>query len=139
MNKMLGKRVCKKSMNIVDANLILRYLLQDAIQFIDQARDKIENYHIFIPNEVIAEVVYVLEKVYKVDRPLIYDSLRNLLAYSNVTTHDNSILVEALKVYSEIKIDFVDSLLFAYSKIGGHSVFTFDKKLNQMLDELRKA
>jgi predicted nucleic-acid-binding protein len=74
-----------------------------------------------------------------VDPPLIFDSLRNLLAYSNIATHDRSILVEALKVYSEIKIDFVDSLLFAYSKIGGHTVFTFDKKLNQMLDELRKA
>jgi predicted nucleic-acid-binding protein len=139
MNKTHGQRVCKKSMNIVDANLILRYLLQDATQFIDQARDKIENYNIFIPNEVIAEVVYVLEKVYKVDRPLIYDSLRNLMAYSNITTPDKSILVEALKVFSEIKIDFVDSLLFAYSKIGGHTVFTLDKKLNQLLDELRNV
>ncbi|SDF73589.1 Phage integrase family protein [Fontibacillus panacisegetis] len=45
----------------------------------------------------------------------------------------------ALKVYNEIKIDFVDSLLFAYSKIGGHTVFTFEKKLNRMLDELRNA
>lgn len=57
-------------MNIVDANIILRYLLQDAVQFLDQARDKIENHNIFIPNEVIAEVVYVLEKVYKVDAPI---------------------------------------------------------------------
>ncbi|MBA9087194.1 putative nucleic-acid-binding protein [Fontibacillus solani] len=126
-------------MNIVDANLILRYLLQDAVQFIEQARDKIENHHIFIPNEVIAEVVYVLEKVYKVERVNIFDALQNLLTYSNITTHDKSIFIEALKVYSEIKIDFVDSLLFAYSKIGGHTVFTFDKKLNQMLDELRNA
>lgn len=126
-------------MNIVDANLILRYLLQDAVQFIEKARDKIENHHIFIPNEVIAEVVYVLEKVYKVERVNIFDALQKLLTYSNITTHDRSILVEALKVYSEIKIDFVDSLLFAYSKIGGHTVFTFDKKLNQMLDELRSA
>lgn len=139
MNKTLGKRVCKTNMNIVDANLILRYLLQDAVQFIEQARDKIENHHIFIPNEVIAEVVYVLEKVYKVERVNIFDALQNLLTYSNITTHDKSIFIEALKVYSEIKIDFVDSLLFAYSKIGGHTVFTFDKKLNQMLDELRNA
>jgi predicted nucleic-acid-binding protein len=81
----------------------------------------------------------MLEKVHKVDRPLIYDSLSNLLAYSNISAYDRNILVEALKVYSEIKIDFVDSLLFAYSTIGGHTVYTFDKKLNQMLDELRNA
>ncbi|OXS61590.1 pilus assembly protein [Cohnella sp. CIP 111063] len=126
-------------MNIVDANLILRYLLQDSAQFIEQARDKIEDHNIFIPNEVIAEVVYVLEKVYKVERVHIFDSLSNLLSYSNISMHDRNILIEALKVYSEIKIDFVDSLLFAYSKIGGHTVFTFDKKLNQMLDELRNV
>jgi predicted nucleic-acid-binding protein len=126
-------------MNIVDANIILRYLLQDAIQFLDQARDKIENQNIFIPNEVIAEVVYVLEKVYKVERLQISDNLKNLLNYSNIRTNDKNILVEALKVYSEIKIDFVDALLFAYSKIGGHTIFTFDKKLNQSLEGLNKA
>ncbi|MCD9023599.1 PIN domain-containing protein [Cohnella silvisoli] len=126
-------------MNIVDANLILRYLLQDAIHFLEQARDKIEDHNIFIPNEVIAEVVYVLEKVYKVERVHIFDSLQNLLSYGNITTHDRSILVEALKVYSEIKIDFVDSLLFSYSKIGGHTIFTFDKKLNQLLEGLHNS
>lgn len=36
-------------MNIVDANIVLRYLLQDAEQFLDRARDKMENHSIFIP------------------------------------------------------------------------------------------
>lgn len=125
-------------MNIVDANILLRYLLQDTEQFIEQANEKMERHSIFIPNEVIAEVVYVLEKVYKVDRSQIGDSLQNLLGYGNITTLDHSVLIEALKVYSEIKIDFVDSLLFAYSKIAGHTVFTFDMKLNRMLEESRK-
>jgi predicted nucleic-acid-binding protein len=114
-------------------------LLQDAQQFLEQAREKIEDQNIFIPNEVIAEVVYVLEKVYKVERAHILGSLQNLLSYSNIRTHDRNILVEALKLYSEIKIDFVDALLFSYSKIGGHTIFTFDKKLNQLLDELRNT
>lgn len=126
-------------MNIVDANIILRYLLQDAVQFLDQARDKIENHNIFIPNEVIAEVVYVLEKVYKVERPHILDSIQNLLTYKNIKTHDKNIIVEALRKHSEIKIDFVDALLFSYSKVGGHTVFTFDKKLNQLFDELPRG
>ncbi|MEX2460318.1 MAG: PIN domain-containing protein [Paenibacillaceae bacterium] len=124
-------------MNIVDANIILRYLLQDAVQFLDQAKDKIDNQSIFIPNEVIAEVVYVLEKVYKVERTQISDTLQNLLNYSNIRTNDKNILVEALHVFSKLKIDFVDALLFSYAKIGGHTVFTFDKKLVQLLEGLR--
>jgi predicted nucleic-acid-binding protein len=59
-------------------------------------------------------------------------NFHNSFSYSNI-------LIEALKVYGEIKIDFVDALLFAYSKIGGHTIFTFDKKLNQLLEELNKA
>lgn len=114
-------------------------MLQDVDQFVEQANDKIERYSIFIPNEVIAEVVYVLEKVYKVERSRIHDSLRKLLGYSNIATHNHSVLIEALKVYHEANIDFVDSLLFAYSKVAGHTVFTFDKKLNKMLEELRKT
>jgi predicted nucleic-acid-binding protein len=139
MNKTLGQRVYKINMNIVDANIILRYLLQDAQQFLEQARGKIEDQNIFIPNEVIAGVVYVLEKVYKVERAHILGSLQNLLSYSNIRTHDRNILIETLKLYSEIKVDFVDALLFSYSKIGGHTIFTFDKKLNQLLDELRNT
>ena len=38
-----------------------------------QTIDRLENHSIFIPNEVIAEVVYVLEKVYKVERSHICD------------------------------------------------------------------
>ena len=136
---MPGKKACSENMNIVDANIILRYLLQDIEQFINQANEKIECHSIFIPNEVIAEVVYVLEKVYKVERVHIFESLRSLLSYSNISVDDKNILIEAFRVYSEIKIDFVDSLLFAYSKVGGHTVFTFDKKLSQMLDELSNA
>jgi len=126
-------------MNIVDANLILRYLLQDDEQFVEYANDKMERHSIFIPNEVVAEVVYVLEKVYRLKRFHIYDSLQKLLGYSNIASQDRSILIEALKVYSEVNIDFVDSLLFAYSKVAGHTVFTFDKKLNQMLEKLHKG
>jgi len=92
-----------------------------------------EDHNIFIPNEVIAEVVYVLEKVYKVERVHIFNSLRDLLSYSNISMHDRSILIEALKVYSEIKIDFVDSLLFAYSKVGGYTVSLLARSLTKCL------
>lgn len=53
-------------MNIVDANIILRYLLNDIDDLADKAANIVENNLVFSPNEVIAEIVYVLEKVYKV-------------------------------------------------------------------------
>ncbi|MCK9453166.1 MAG: PIN domain-containing protein [Bacteroidales bacterium] len=55
-------------MQIVDANIILRYLLNDHAAHFNAAVEIIENNTIFVPFEVAAEVVYVLEKVYQVLR-----------------------------------------------------------------------
>ena len=52
-------------MKIVDANIVLRYLLNDSDDLSGQAAEILENNMIFLPNEVIAEIVYVLEKVYQ--------------------------------------------------------------------------
>ncbi len=55
-------------MKIADANIVLRYLLNDKEGLVEKATDILEKKEVFIPNEVIAEVVYVLEKVYNVRR-----------------------------------------------------------------------
>ena len=120
-------------MKIVDANIVLRYLLNDTKDLADKATEILENNVVFIPNEVMAEIVYVLEKVYKVERKDIYSSLIELLEYKNIEVSDFSLINEALVVYSERKLDFVDTLLYAYNKIGEHEIYTFDKKLNTLL------
>ncbi|KJS20909.1 MAG: twitching motility protein PilT [Clostridiaceae bacterium BRH_c20a] len=55
-------------MKIVDANVILRYLLNDVHEMAEKATQLLENNEVYIPNEITAEVVYVLEKIYKVGR-----------------------------------------------------------------------
>ena len=121
-------------MKIVDANIVLRYLLNDTKDLADKATEILENNVVFIPNEVMAEIVYVLEKVYKVERKVIYSSLMELLEYKNIEVSDFSLINEALAVYSERKLDFVDTLLYAYNKIADHEIYTFDKKLNTLLN-----
>jgi len=65
-------------MQIVDANVILRYLLNDYTELFNSAVQIIENNDVFVPFEVAAEVVYVLEKVYHVPRPEISESLSTI-------------------------------------------------------------
>jgi predicted nucleic-acid-binding protein len=121
-------------MKIVDANIILRYLLNDTEDLSSKAANLLENNAVMVPNEVIAEIVYVLEKVYKVKSEEISSSLMELFDYDNLQVNDHEILVEALTVYSKQKLDFVDALLYAYHKVGKHEVYTFDKKLNKLLN-----
>jgi predicted nucleic-acid-binding protein len=122
-------------MKIIDANIVLRYLLNDTEELSEKATEIIENNKVFAPNEVIAEIVYVLEKVYKVENREISDTLQELFEYGNLEVNDIEILKEALNLYSKRKLDFVDTLLYAYHKVKNYEVYTFDEKLNKLLKE----
>jgi predicted nucleic-acid-binding protein len=122
-------------MQIVDANIILRYLLKDIEELHTKAVQIVENKEIHIPFEVIAEVVYVFEKIYEVPRLEIKDALSTLLNYPNITTSNVDILFEALQIYEKQKIDFVDSLLVSYNHIQKDTIYSFDKKLNKLLGQ----
>lgn len=55
-------------MQLVDANVILRYILWDHESLAEQAQAIIEREEVEIPFEVVSEVVYVLESVYETGR-----------------------------------------------------------------------
>lgn len=50
-------------MKIVDANIVLRYLLNDIEELLEKAAEILENNEVFVPNEVIAEKDIVIELV----------------------------------------------------------------------------
>ena len=52
-------------MILLDANYILRFLLEDIEEMFREAEKIIENNLCYIENEVLAEVVFVLQKVNK--------------------------------------------------------------------------
>jgi predicted nucleic-acid-binding protein len=121
-----------RNMEITDANIILRYLLKDDEDFFSKSRVIIENKKLFLPFEVCAEVVYVLEKVYKVPRKNIQEALTILINYPNITTVDNSLLTESLEVFETENIDFIDAVLVAYNHILKAKIYSFDKKLMKL-------
>jgi len=51
-------------MTRMDTNYIVRYLINDNIEMADIAEDILTNKSVFISNEILAEVVYVLFGVY---------------------------------------------------------------------------
>lgn len=129
------ERLRWKSMKIIDANIILRYLLNDVEDLSEKAEEIIENNDVFVPNEVIAEVVYVLEKVYKVERIEIDNYLTEFFEKQNISVLDKKVLFAAFKLFSSKKLDFVDTILYAYAKVKDYEIFTFDKKLKKTITE----
>ena len=115
---------------ILDANAILRYLLDDVKEQADAATEIIRSGAAAIP-EVIAEVVYMLNGVYKVDKHIIYNTLKDL--FEEVSVSDKPVILEALRIYSDSSLDYVDCVLIARARILNETVFSFDKKLNAQL------
>ena len=117
----------------LDTNVILRYLLNDNDRFYDQAREYLENKEVFIKNEVLAEVVYVLNKTYSVPKGIVSNTLREMLVNHNIHTDSTEVCLLALSIFQEQNIDFVDGLLCAYRRVMGFEVHSFDKKLNRCI------
>ena len=117
-------------MKLVDANVILRYLLEDNDEQLEEAVKVIDEGAFTLP-EVLAEVVYVLTKVYGLDRKSVCDALKLLL--KDVNIENELVILEAISVYESTSLDFVDCLLIGRNQVLGETVFSFDKKLNKHL------
>ena len=122
----------------LDTNVILRYLLEDSDKFTNRSKDFIENNDVYIKNEVLSEVVYVLNKTYKVPKNMVRVTLEEFLLNTNVHVDSKEVITLSLKIFEANNIDFVDGLLCAYNKILKYNIASFDKKLNKcMANELR--
>ena len=123
-------------MLIIDANAILRYMLNDNVEMANKVHDLIGNTIVNIRYEVMAEVVYVLDNVYSLPRNEIAEGIKVFLSLPNVKNESNEVLSLALETYANRNMDFVDSILYALKAIYGYDVFTFDKKLISMINKL---
>ena len=122
-------------MVIFDTNAILRYILRDNLEMAAEVKNCLLSGSCFIPVEVISEIVYVLTKVYSVERDVVAKTLTNIANVSNITIAQESVVLYALQIYAATTLDFVDCLLIGYSKKEGYSIVTFDKKLRKHLNK----
>jgi len=119
--------------SLLDANVILRYLLNDIPEQADVASDAIKTGAFTIP-EVIAEVIYVLDGVYQVKRAEVSGTLIELL--DEISINEKPVIIKALELYRNNHLDYVDCVLIARSNLFGENVLSFDKKLNKALEKV---
>lgn len=118
-------------MIIIDANVILRYILNDDEILSEKAARVIGMENVTTTIEVIAEVVYVLQKVYLTPRAVIDEAITVFL--SEIVMKEKEVVLCAVHTFSEKNLDFVDCILYAYKKVIGYEIETFDRKLNKLL------
>ncbi len=118
-------------MVIFDTNMILRYLLNDNQEMADQAEKYLDAGNVYVTIEVIAEVVYVLKGVYSMEREAISETIIDFL--SLVQCCEVDVLTCALDLYGKRSLDFIDCVLYAYHKVRGIEIATFDQKLIKLM------
>jgi predicted nucleic-acid-binding protein len=113
----------------LDANIILRFLLNDVPSQTARAKILLSKPAIYVSDVVFSEVAFVLEKGMKFERAYIGLLLRTLTALPNLT-HNNVVLPEAIMLFETRKsLSFVDCYVSIEAKTFGVTLYTFDKKL----------
>lgn len=118
---------------LLDADAVLRYLLEDIQEQSDCVAETIEA-GAEVTVEVLAECVYVLSGVYHVSRSDIAESLGILL--DEVTCRRKRVAAAALGLYSGSSFDFVDCVLAAEVSENGREALTFDEKLQSLFSRV---
>lgn len=121
----------------IDANYFLRFILKDNLAQWKIANDhfekaKLEKIKLVFLTEVILEIEYVIRKVYKLERKLIFKYISTLLVINSFEITDREVLKLALLGYLDKNIDFVDAILFYKSKNRQAEVLSFDKDFDKI-------
>ena len=120
-------------MSLIDANIVLRYLLDDHAVLSPLATEILEQQAVTLPIEAACEVVYVLQKVYSVERDIISQRLTELVSEDLVRMDKPGVFLRALECYCQRGLDFVDCLLLGYHLEEQQPIITFDDKLAKLI------
>ena len=123
-------------MVMADANTMIRCIMGDDAQKIQELQKIRETPKIIYTLEVIAEVVYVLTKVYSVSRKDTSEAVQRFLASRNIVCSNREITIKSLQLFAENHLDFVDNVLMAYHQLRGVTIYSYDRKLMKAINQI---
>jgi predicted nucleic-acid-binding protein len=118
----------------LDTNVLIRHLTGDppaqarrATAFLARADE------LLLPDLIVAEVVYVLESFYEVERPRVAELVRSIVAFPGIIVIDEPLLLRALEVYEVERIDFAEAYLVASAEASGvETIASFDRTIDRI-------
>ncbi len=117
---------------LIDTNVIIRFLAAD-IEALHLKSVEIfkKIYHnelqVEIVGEVLMEVLFVMKGIYHESKAETVESLKEIMSFRGVANKDKYILIEALTMFGNKNIDFVDALICTKAKLEGYGKISFDK------------
>jgi predicted nucleic-acid-binding protein len=121
---------------LIDTNIIIRFLIGDHEQHLQESIKifhaiEIGDLQVEILDVVLMEALFVLTKFYKLPKSEVVADLKSILAMEGIINTDKLILFEALSLFADKNIDFVDALICSKTKLQGYNALSFDKDVNK--------
>jgi predicted nucleic acid-binding protein len=118
----------------VDTKILVRHLTGDPAAHARRATDFLaRGDELLLTDLVAAEVVYVLESFYEVERSRVAELLRAILGFPSIVVLDGALLLRALEVYEIDRLDFADAYLVASAETSGvGAVASFDRSIDRV-------
>jgi predicted nucleic-acid-binding protein len=117
----------------LDTNVLVRFLVQDhpsqaklATKVIDQLTDDARG---FVSREVLIELVWVLERGYRLGRDEIAAAIEGLLTATELQIEGSDEVGSAVDLYRNDGFGFADLMIAAAARrVGAAELVTFDRK-----------
>ena len=118
----------------LDTNVLIRHLTGDppaqarrATAYLRRASE------LLLTDLIVAEVVYVLESFYEVERQRVAELARAIIGFPAVAVVDEPLLLRALEVYEVERLDFEEAYLVASAEASGvGTIASFDREIDRL-------
>lgn len=126
----------------IDTNILLRLLIKDddikkkaCEKLLEKAR--LKEIQLYILPIVVMEIVWVLEKYYKLDRKTIRELAEAVMNTPELHIEMEDVFRRALRLYEEKNVKFADAVIGYWGFEKGLSiVYTYDEKDFKHIKEL---
>lgn len=121
----------------LDTNVLVRYLVRDDAEQAEASRILLESLSAerpgFVCREVMLEVVWVLERAYRLSRDQIALIVEELTHTEGLIIESDDDVIRAAMGYRQGSADFSDfMILIAAQRIGADLLYTFDRKFSRL-------
>jgi predicted nucleic acid-binding protein len=118
----------------LDTNVLVRYFTGNPPEQARRAAAYLARAdELLVSDLVVAEVVYVLESFYEVERARVAELVRAVIAFPAVVVVDAALLLRALEVYEVERLDLADAYLVASAEASGvGAIASFDRSIDRV-------
>lgn len=121
------------SKNLIDTNLIIRFLVSDDPEKVSRVEKLLKNKNNknILLDTVVAEIIWVLSSYYSLNKPDIVEKIKALIHVDTIECNA-FLLNRSLTLWQDYNISFIDAYLAAVSELGNITLYTYDQKFNSI-------